>query len=332
MEREKKIDILKSIGVVLIILAHICSSKVIMQLRNFDVPLMVLVSGYLSVNSFKKSNSLFQYYKKRLIRLIVPTYIFLIIFFVIVKLLNFNAQYPFDMKMIIRTFLLLDGIGYVWIIRVYVLCAFAAPILIYIMNKVSKRTIIISAIVIYSAYEFVNYFFAENLNVIFKYVINYLISYSLILYIGMETKKLSNKKITALALMFLAIFVVLLIVNYKIYGKFIATQTMKYPPRLYYVSYALTISMFLFSILDNEMIVNKIYNSTILFISKNSLWIYLWHILYIYILSKTLIQSWIIKFIIVLICTITTVKLQQIVVNFLEDRNINKNILNIFKG
>ena len=332
MEREKKIDILKSLGSVLIILAHVCSSNIIMQFRNFDVPLMVLVSGYLSVNSFKKSESLFKYYKKRLIRLIVPTYIFLIIYFVIVKIINFNVEYPFDIITILRTFLLLDGIGFVWIIRVYVLCAFATPLLLYLMNRFSKKIIIVSAIVIYSIYEIINYYYGGNLNVIVKYIINYLIPYSIILYIGMETKKLNNKKITTLFLMFLSIFIILLMVNYNVSGKLIATQIMKYPPKLYYISYALAISMFLFRILNNEKIVNKIYTNKILFISKNSLWIYLWHILYVYVIAKFTIKFWLIKFIIVLICTVLTVKLQQLIIKYLEKRNINKNILKIFKG
>lgn len=80
MVRDKKIDILKAIGAILIILAHVSNSPLILQLRNFDVPLMVMISGYLAVDSLKKSESNMDYYRKRFIRLVVPTYIFLIFF------------------------------------------------------------------------------------------------------------------------------------------------------------------------------------------------------------------------------------------------------------
>ena len=49
------IDYLKVIGLLCIILAHICTDATILQIRNFDVPLMVLISGYLAVDSFKRN-------------------------------------------------------------------------------------------------------------------------------------------------------------------------------------------------------------------------------------------------------------------------------------
>jgi fucose 4-O-acetylase-like acetyltransferase len=53
--RDIRFDILKVIGLFCIILAHVSPPSLIFQLRNFDVPLMVMISGsvfYLS--SFKK--------------------------------------------------------------------------------------------------------------------------------------------------------------------------------------------------------------------------------------------------------------------------------------
>lgn len=49
------IDYLKLLGLMCIILAHVCTNPIIMQLRSFDVPLMVMISGFLAIGSYKRS-------------------------------------------------------------------------------------------------------------------------------------------------------------------------------------------------------------------------------------------------------------------------------------
>ena len=49
------IDYLKALGLLLIILAHTCDNQIILNLRVFDVPLMVVVSGFLAYDSYKRS-------------------------------------------------------------------------------------------------------------------------------------------------------------------------------------------------------------------------------------------------------------------------------------
>lgn len=45
------IDFLKMLGLLCIMLAHVNPPQIIMQLRNFDVPFMVILSGMLAANS-----------------------------------------------------------------------------------------------------------------------------------------------------------------------------------------------------------------------------------------------------------------------------------------
>ena len=54
MIREKKIDVLKFIGLFCIILAHVNPPQIIFQIRNFDVVLMILLSAYLFLRTKKK--------------------------------------------------------------------------------------------------------------------------------------------------------------------------------------------------------------------------------------------------------------------------------------
>ena len=63
-ERNYGIDFLKTLGLLLIILAHISAPQWINQIRNFDVPLMVFLSGCLSRGSVARSSSYFSYVKK----------------------------------------------------------------------------------------------------------------------------------------------------------------------------------------------------------------------------------------------------------------------------
>lgn len=131
------IDYLKIIGLFCIILAHVCTNQYILQIRNFDVPLMVVISGFLAIDSYKRSiennQSIFNYYWKRISWLLIPTWMFLSLYFLLVFLLVFitKGNYPYSFSTILRSFLLLDGIGYVWIIRVPDLLSFNTLVFLF---------------------------------------------------------------------------------------------------------------------------------------------------------------------------------------------------------
>jgi fucose 4-O-acetylase-like acetyltransferase len=59
--RDNKFDVLRIIGLLCIILAHTNPSGILFQLRNFDVPLMVMVSG--AVFGYSASNNKLPYLK-----------------------------------------------------------------------------------------------------------------------------------------------------------------------------------------------------------------------------------------------------------------------------
>ena len=139
------IDYLKLIGLLFIILAHVCNNPYIMQLRNFDVPLMVIISGFLACGSYKRSmekdKSILKYYWKRITRLLIPTWLFLTFYFILMKMVYINEVYPYDFSKILRSYLLIDGIGYVWVIRVYLMCSFITPLILYLNDKIKNNKI-----------------------------------------------------------------------------------------------------------------------------------------------------------------------------------------------
>ena len=329
------IDYLKVIGLFLIILAHVCDNDVIMQLRSFDVPLMVFISGYLAYDSYSRSlqhgKSIFDYYKKRILRLYVPTAIFLTIYFIVVKIGTFNTEYPHSLKQIIESYLLLDGIGYVWIIRVYLLCAFIVPVIFYFNNKIKDKKIkLLLVIFIYIMYElFVKFGFNET-NLFFKHIISYIIPYGSIYILGMVNRNYNDRQNKVMIVLSLILFVLSFIVIYLQYGEIKMTSFMKYPPRIYYLSYALFVTYLLIYILKKIKLNN---NRIIRFVSSSSLWIYLWHILFINFIAKFMANiNWICKYVIVLLCAILITYLQNCIVNILEKKNFNKSLLKLFRG
>ena len=108
-KRNVGIDILRVIGILLIILAHVNPPGIIFQLRNFDVVMLVILSGMLSNTSYKKSKGYFKYLVKRFIRLIIPVWIFLIVFFLgnYICYKNFLFGRIYSLRTIINSFLLL---------------------------------------------------------------------------------------------------------------------------------------------------------------------------------------------------------------------------------
>ncbi|MGX7099286.1 acyltransferase family protein [Globicatella sanguinis] len=95
IKRDVSIDVLRSIGLLCIILAHVSAPKFVLQIRNFDVPLMAFIMGisFYLTNKNKHFN-LIEYSKKRFKRLLFPTWKFLTIFFTFFYFFSlFNQQH-----------------------------------------------------------------------------------------------------------------------------------------------------------------------------------------------------------------------------------------------
>lgn len=336
-ERIVFIDYLKVLGLLCIILAHVCKNPSIFQLRNFDVPLMVIISGFLAVDSYKRSvqsnNSLLNYYWKRIKRLLFPTWIFLAIYFILsyIFITNSGGAYPYNYKTVLSSFLLLNGIGYVWIIRIYLICAFLTPIIYYFNDKIKsgkmKLAILLVIYVLYELFVFLGY---SDLNAIFKYFVAYAIPYGLIYILGMLSKNTSYKKDYGISLLFLITFIASAFAVASIFNGFQPTQIMKYPPTIYYVSYSLFASFLLLSIFKQANLKRFI---VIEFLSNSSLWIYLWHIMFVKLATVFLGDvHWTVNYLAILAAAIGITFIQNKILDLLEHRSINIGVLNVFRG
>ena len=132
--RKSYIDLMRGIGILLIILAHVNPPRFLYNIRSFDVCLMVFVSGLAYSGRSVKFNKSFLI--NRTLRLVLPLWIFLSFLF----LLNIPLQFLPDLttKEVVETFLLGKGIGYVWIFRVFLLIALLMPLLIWTNQKIKN--------------------------------------------------------------------------------------------------------------------------------------------------------------------------------------------------
>lgn len=129
-------DVLRVLGIFMIILAHISlkedENSLLFNIRNFDVVLLVFISGLSSIHSVESINSLkeyFAYLLKRFKRLIIPGWSFITIYYLYAIVMErIYESHLLNIKSIILSYTMIGGMGYVWIIRVLFCMAVIVPL------------------------------------------------------------------------------------------------------------------------------------------------------------------------------------------------------------
>jgi len=252
------------------------------QLRNFDVPLLVMISGISFGVSFK-DESYVSYVWKRIKRLLFPTWIFLTVYFLFISATGLPIPLP-DGKTIAASYLLHSGISYVWIIRVFLLVSLVAPAILKCSRKAVSHfqyfSILAAAYICYELLLLVTKPYADPNDGLFESTVLYVIPYGIVFAIGLRLPELSISNVLSMTIGSFAIFGVAGAVLFAHAGRFMFTQEFKYPPSIYYLSYALGLSTFAW--VASGPIVLKMKGlglfKPILFVAQNSIWVYLWHI------------------------------------------------------
>lgn len=336
--RDNSIDIMRFIGLAAIILAHVGPPEILYQLRNFDVPLMVLVSGMAFGISYKPGIRYSHYLWKRLFRLVVPVWVFLTGYFFV--LLIFNPSHPdLDANTTVNSYLLNGGIGYVWIIRVFLLVALVSPF-IYMWHKrqSSNFTYFGSLAVVFMIYEVVRYFtlpyIQHDVGNKISLVTHFIVPYGIIFAIGLRMTQLNEKQLTHFVILSLATFVSLALGLYVMEGVFVPTQDLKYPPALYYVSYALFVSCLLWMLREKiELLIDKLkLKPFVLFCAQNSIWIYLWHIPLVKNLHGNFALKYLIAFSVATMAAFIQIWLLNRLLENVQSAALRKNFRAVFSG
>ncbi len=340
--RNQNIDFLRFLGLSMIILAHVFPPDWLFQLRNFDVPLMILVSGMSYLQS-RKNEHYFNYVAKRFKRLVLPVWIFLTGYFFIDRIVWFAPE-QLKPGVILESYQLLEGIGFVWIIRVFLLVALVAPFVFHINERItSNRAYFTLIAVIYFCYEILLLNIKPLGSGIFSQILSYYIAFTpgfgLIFALGIRLNRLTRKEYLMMAIVFFIIFLVCAFWYGRGPDGFIGTQNFKYPPRIYYVSYALAVSSVAVAVAPfvcAALARLKWLEVLIYFIAQNSLWIYLWHIPFLYLSYRMHKPFWVEYFFVytgaVCLTFAQSFLIRNCLIPFITNDRLKKNILTVLTG
>ena len=325
--RRNELDFLKTLGLLCIILAHVNPPAFVLQLRNFDVPMMLLLSGILARMSFERSASPISpiaYIGKRFCRLVLPTWLFLMVYFLF---LLFFDTLPSSTK-ILRSFLLGDSsIGYVWIVSVYMVCAALTPFAMHI--NLNNRVHVLLLATLYALHETLFHYRILLPYDMLNDLLYYIIPYGLILILGLNYTQISHTKKRYILCISFLIYFCMAVCLYFTHGEYVPTQSFKYPARIYYLSYAVACSFLLLDICSSHRDCRLFKSRIVRFVSSSSFWIYLWHILALKLITVPL---WPVRLVLVtaLSCLITYA--QRCLIDHLMKAGFGKRILSIFIG
>lgn len=334
MARDYSIDFLRFVGISLIIMAHVYPPDIIFQLRTFDVPLMVFISGLVYANRQINSYRLFLIH--RIKRLCFPVWIFLTVYFLLIYGLKelLKVDWEITSRKVIESYLLMGGIGYVWIIRVFLLIAIVTPFLIRLNRWFNTKGVYLfcSFILIAILFQSILIHWGVGIKSIFiRNFIYYLFGYSILFLVGCSVKNCSiinQRKVTSFCGFLLIVFWCWY--YYTTSSYIVPLNDYKYPPRLYFLIYGLFVSSFLWMLLRKRKIsfLSRISN----FVGSGTIWIYLLHIPFVHVVFYFDIEMWWIRYIIVYIGTVSLYIVQYKIVDILGQKHPQIRILKYLKG
>lgn len=314
MNRDIRIDFLRSLAIILIILAHVSPTPGVFQIRMFDVPLMTMLLGMSFVlSSYKtKKDTYINFILKRFQRLVIPAWVFLTLFFLIYFVISLvlRRNIPFSLGIILTSYSLISGIGYVWIIRVFFTVAVFSPFLLIVSKKITnfylKVLTLLSLLMVQQQLCVLNSKMSDKLELLFEQVVAVSFGYIIIALIGIWVVNQTKKENLIMGISFFTLFI---IIGYKEGYPLLSTQ--KYPPTIYYLSYGIGISLILLYLISNETIISLLNKKSVIWVSRHSLELYYWHVFPVtYIAIEFPNISWVSKFIVTLIITISATLFQ----------------------
>lgn len=296
-----------------------------MQLRGFDVPLIVFLSGVSYKMSASKGPtvSYMSYCWKRVKRLVFPAWIILCFYYTTLFVgLSITGNLSINWDEVIHNFTFTTG-WYVWIIRVFMLIALMAPPVYFVTKRMSVTAFMLFSPLLLIGYEFIA---KENASDWYYYLTTTL-PYVIVFAFGTMNEKLKNKHFILISLVSLSVFIIYSFYYFRTTGVFQTTQISKYPPMLYYTSYAIAITSLLWisrNPIKNYCRVIRL-ERLLSFIGSHTLWIYFWHIILLLLFENRIACS-ILLFIVVFSLAIGIVYIQILTVNSIVARTNNESL------
>ncbi|MCD8302993.1 MAG: acyltransferase [Prevotellaceae bacterium] len=324
--RDPAIDVLRCLALTCIVIAHVdTTSKLLFQLRNFDVPLMV----FLSAVCFHPSAAYGAYVLKRLKRLVLPAWLFLMVYFPLMRVL---AGWQPPASEVFMYFSLLTN-QYLWIVRVFFLMAVLAPLLSWAVGR-SGRWFWCAFVVGLALNEWLALLSRDYC----YQVVVMTLSYALVFAYGVHVSRLRGAAAVSFwAALWVLIYAVFAIWLYVHTGEYRPTQAFKYPPRLYYLSYALGVVSVLWLCRSwlARLVVSLRIAPLVCYVGSHTFWIYLWHVLVLSLMHGRANAT--VRFFVIYVVAIVLSYVQTRLVTLLCDRyvkspSLRRDILTVLVG
>ncbi|MEO6508576.1 MAG: acyltransferase [Patescibacteria group bacterium] len=310
VQRVVELDILRGIGIFSVLLIHstvLYTSNPIAfflwDINQFAVQLLVFCASYIYFIREKtiETFSFLQYFKKRILRLVQPYYIFLAAYFLVLFIFQksiFSKPY-----FILQSTLITGGVDINWLVLLMLQFALLFPVLSFLKQKFKLGFYFLLAASIASAI----WLLFHKIPVHFK-VVMWLPWISVAFYSLLFVKFKNNIRfLTASFAVMLVLFVGLHILQSNL-GHSTKMYDNKYPPNLYFLVYGMMVIPFLL-ILNHIGLFRNIYMQQFLtFLSKNSYSLFFLHFLVLFFLQRLEIHKkleWLGFFGLVLVVSVT---------------------------
>lgn len=322
MQRDKTIDNLRGLAMLAMIIIHATAyflrdkiTLFIWDSLQWAVPVFLFCSFYLyynKVKTFDKENIL-PYFKKRFSRLLIPYYVFLLVYFLLVYFLD---PRKFNLNYFSANVFLYGGLDLNWLPLLFFYLSFLMPLLLLLEKKKIWFNLwgflsIVSSIVFifYSPFK--------------SRTIMWLPWSTFIFFTLFFIRNEKNwKRLFYAALVFGLIFIVTRLIEIKI-GHNLTHFGNKYPPTLYHLSYGVVSVIVLYWLSKKNVFTFLGFDKFLNFLSVNSYPIFFTHSLaiFLFIWLKIKFPNWFTLFL-----GISSVSfLTQIILNKLSSRTLVQN-------
>lgn len=285
LKRDLSLDLMRFIGILVVILAHSHPPGWLFQLRNFGTPLLVAASALTYSKIYNHREIIVKpFYFKRLSKLVIPTWIFLSLLFLSNYVFNYSPRYQFSLSNVLQCFLLSGGkVPYLFIFKLYIFLALITPLVLYAKKSIPNLSkyyfIVLASYCFYELVKFLaSYYVDGKLLLQLNSNIFGLLAFSIVYLYCLRLNEFNHRAILAISFLLFLVFAAIFSWKFFETGQFIQTQTDKHPPGIYYLSYALFCLNLVY--LACALFLRKILPMKIVsWVSSNSLWVYLWHLM-----------------------------------------------------
>lgn len=279
--RKKEIDYLRGLAMIGMMIIHSCAyflnDKLIYKIWDFfqwAVPVFIFCSFYLI---FSNKNKTSFNLKKRIKRLYLPYFYFLIIYFF---LLFFFEKNKFNLNYFLANIFLYGGIDFNWLVLLFIYLSFLTPFFLWI----KKRKVIFYSFLIISFLSSIIFIFYNQINFrIIMWLTWMILVYFSYFFVKNEKNKFFIYKIILTSLI---IFILTYFLEIKINHN-LSQFSNKYPPTIYHLSYGIFWITILFSLAKKQIFNFYHFERLLNFLSVNSYSLYFIHALIIHILVWT---------------------------------------------